>query len=73
MNPKYDYDEPNPTNQNPTAVNTPTPTLTLSSIHYVLTVSVGTTTKLMHPVPVLIYTGSGYNDIRRKELPDNWN
>ena len=46
--------------------------LLMATLHYVVSGSIGVKAKVMHPTPVVIDTGSGYNVIRRSALPDNW-
>ena len=44
----------------------------MAALHYVVSGSIGTTAKVMHPTPIIIDTGSGYNVIRRDALPEGW-
>ena len=46
--------------------------LLMATLHYVVSGSIGVKAKTMHPTPVVIDTGSGYNVIRRSALPHNW-
>lgn len=45
------------------------PVMTLYSVHYVLTASVGTSTRVINPVHMVIETRSEYNFIRKNAFP----
>ena len=46
--------------------------LLMATLHYVVSGSVGVKAKVMHPTPIVVDTGSGYNVIRRSALPKDW-
>lgn len=50
----------------------PHPVLKFSSFHYVVIASIWDTSKIIHPVHVVVDTGFGYNFICRNDIYHNW-